>query len=136
MPAGVAAGPFAQSAEDIGAGGRQRRGDAEDHTGQQTESDGEKHDAQIDRNDGVTGYVVRSKGDQTLHGPTRHNEPQQATGRPEHEALGHKLPYNPPASGANSRAYRYLEDARRMAGEQQVRDIRTGDGQHQSDTQA
>ena len=63
----------------------------------------------------------------------REQQADDGAGPGEHEALGEQLTHEPPRAGAERRADGQLALARRRAREQQVRDVRAGDQQHEDD---
>ena len=65
-------------------------------------------------------------------GPVRDQEAEAAGEEREQQALGEELAHQPAARGAEREAHRHLALARRRAREQQVRDVRAGDQQHQA----
>ena len=63
----------------------------------------------------------------------RQGNPDQCSARAQHRAFGHQLPDDPCAARAERLSHRDLPLARDRAREQQVRDVRAGDQQHEAD---
>ena len=65
--------------------------------------------------------------------PVREQHPGRAADEREQRALGQQLAHQPAASGAERQPHRDLLLPRRRAGEQQVRDVRARDQEHEAD---
>ena len=63
----------------------------------------------------------------------RQQQPQRAAPEREHAALGHELPQQPPAAGANRSAHGELAVSRLRASEEKVREVRARDQEHEAD---
>ena len=81
----------------------------------------------------VRGRLVGIGADQRLHADARQPQAEGAAGDRQQHAFGHELPEQPAAAGAERRAHGKLTMTGLGARQQQVREIRAGDEQHESD---
>ena len=78
-------------------------------------------------------HVVRDRRDQRLDAPLRQKQSQTAAEQSQQRALDQQLPDQPEASSAQRRADGDLFLPCRSARQQQVRHVRAGDQQHETD---
>ena len=84
------------------------------------------------RTDSVRGKAVRHQRDQRLQAPRRDDETHERGESSEHEAFGKQLLDDAPARGAERFAQGQLGAPRLAAHQQQVRDVRARDQQHET----
>jgi hypothetical protein len=110
--------------------GRQQ---SEEHAGRERDHEGEHQDTQVETNTRQTDDLAVGRRDlaEGADPPVRDDQPRGAARNAEDQALHERLPHQPRASRAERRAYGHLAPAPGSAGEQQVRDVDTGDEQHE-----
>ncbi len=96
-------------------------------------ADGEEQHGAVDAHGVEARQVRRVQPRQRPRAGPREHEPGQAAAGRQHEALGRELPQEPRAAGAERAAHRHLALARGRAREEQVRDVRARDQQHEAD---
>jgi len=77
--------------------------------------------------------ILRRQSHQSAHGPLGEDHAEKAACRTQQKAFGEQLPNDSPACRSECSAHRDLLDSRAVSSEQQIRDIRAGDGQQHDD---
>ena len=85
----------------------------------------------VERHRGGARQALGRQLNQRVDAELREQQAGRAADRREHDALGDQLANDAPAVAADRRAHRQLALARRGAHQQQVRDVRAGDQQHE-----
>ena len=114
-------------------GGAARRQQAEDDGRHGRQHDGIGHDAVVDRQ--VELERERQLRDERVDRagePAGQYDARRAAERGQHEALGHQLPHQAPAPGAERQAHGDLAPPRCTAAQEQAGDVRTPDEQHEA----
>ena len=92
----------------------------------------EGRDGRVDADLGQARYPLRLETDERVHTPYGEQQSERASGGSENRALGQKLAHQSTASCPERAADGHLRFARRRAGEQEIRDVRARDEQHES----
>jgi hypothetical protein len=127
----------AERVDWVGARREPRRRRAEHRAGEERQAEGERENyrrrAGVDRQEGAAGEREREQQARRADGD---DESRDAPRDREENTLGERLRHDLPARCAQCQPDRRLSPPRDPAGEQQVRDIGTGDEKHQpADTQ-
>jgi hypothetical protein len=110
-----------------------RGSQAEEHGGQHRRAHRECQDRGVDPDAIGTRQPRLEDRWQQIDAPHRHEQAEQATGHGKRRALGHQLPDEPAAAGAERDTDRHLTLADGGPCEHEVRDVRAGDQQQQPD---
>ena len=104
---------------------------SEQHAGAGRQCRGEEHHAAVDREDDRVGRFLRQQHGHQVQRPLRDDDAGDAAEQREETGLAEQLPHELPAPRAYGQPHRHLAGTRRAAREQQVRDIRARDEQHE-----
>ncbi len=135
LAARAAAAALLQVADQLLAGGAERRGQAEQQAGahRHDEGEGEYGVVEPDPLDHDRRDVVGDRGDQQPHPPERQTDAQGAAGQTQDHALGEQLAEHPAASSAQRGPHRHLATPALGPGEEQAGHVGAGDEQHEAD---
>ena len=111
----------------------QRGRHAESHAGQQRDHRDEQQHGRVDADLIDARQIGRTDAHEQAEDRPGHQHAEHAAHDREQHALGQQLTNQAPAPGAERRAHRHLAAPRRGADEQQVRDVRARDQQHEAD---
>ena len=110
-----------------------RRNDTEQQAGDNRRSRGRGEHTQVDGNQGNARKIVRERVFEKVNTPRCDDDCAQSAGNREHQTLQHELANQPPSAGSECGANADLALARSRPGEQQVRNVRTGNEEDDAD---
>ena len=122
---------LAQRRLHVGAGGLQRRREAEQQGRRERGRQRERRDSPIHRDGIETRQSRRSERQDRADRPARDEQAARAARQRQQQTLGQELARQPGPPRAERRPYRQFARTGRGAREQQVRDVRAGDEQHE-----
>ena len=130
---GVASAAFAEHRLHVESRRLNRREKSEQHADDARRHECDHEYAQVDANVVEPRNVLRAQCDEETRADSGEQDADDTARERQDDALDEQLAEQSPATGAEGRADRHLAASALGAGEQQARDVRTGNEQHEAD---